>query len=208
VVKPMAKPMVKLFVEGGGDSDALKTECRQAFTKLLERAGLKGRMPRVVACGARRSAFEQFCTALEGAGKGDLAILLVDAESAVTHGSPWDHVATREGDKWVRPKGATDEQLHLMVECMESWFLADPRALAVFYGGGFHASKLPTGKPESVSKADLYHKLAEATKDTKTKGSYGKGTHSFKLLATLDPSLVAAACPWAAKFFESLRELL
>ncbi len=200
----MVKPMVKLFVEGGGDSDALKTECRQAFTKLLERAGVKGRMPRVVACGARRNAFEQFCTALEG--KGDLAILLVDAESAVTHKSPWDHVATREGDKWVRPKGATEEQLHLMVECMESWFLADPRALAAFYGRGFHASKLPTGKPESLSKADLYSKLKEATKDTKTKGSYGKGAHSFKLLATLDPSLVAAACPWAAKFFESLRK--
>lgn len=60
----VVNPPRKLFVEGGGNhNDALKTECRRAFTALLEKAGFKGRLPRVVACGSRRNAYEQFCTA-------------------------------------------------------------------------------------------------------------------------------------------------
>jgi len=202
--------VVKLFVEGGGDGDALKTECRKAFTKLLTEAGFGGRLPRVVACGSRRNAFEQFCTALAAPTNTELAILLVDAESAVSHESPWQHVAEREGDKWARPRGATDDQLHLMVQCMEAWFVANPSALKKFYGSGFHESKLPasTVKPELMSKTDLFRKLSEATKDTKTKGRYGKGEHSFQLLATLSPSLIRAHCPWAARFFDTLKDKL
>ena len=97
--------MVRLFVEGGGDNDALKSECRRAFQKLLERAGMKGRLPRVVACGGRRSAFEQFCTALSESDQEGAVFLLVDAEAPVTQQSPWDHVAQRKDDGWSRPPG-------------------------------------------------------------------------------------------------------
>lgn len=199
--------MVKLFVEGGGDAQSLKTECRQAFTKLIERAGCKGKMPRVIACGTRRSAFEQFCKSLEGH---ESALLLVDSEAPIgspDQNSPWLHVKTRQGDHWGQPKDATDKQLHLMVECMESWFLADPEALSAFYGSDFQANKLPKSKPERTSKLDVYAQLADATKQAKTKGQYGKGSHSFKLLGRLDPQKIEAECPWAARFFTSLREL-
>ncbi len=201
----MVSPPRKLFVEGGGNhNDALKTECRRAFTAFLERAGFKGRMPRVVACGGRRNAYEQFCTAIDG-GEGS-AILLVDAEAPVVAGDPWQHVAQRPGDEWDRPAGATEDHLHLMVQCMEAWFLADRRALEKFFGQGFRGNALPaaTCVPEDVDKLELYNRLKQATAKTKTKGTYNKGKHSFKLLATLDPSLVRKAGGWAERFFATL----
>jgi len=202
--------MVKVFVEGGGDSDALKTECRRAFSRLLERAGLKGRMPRFVACGGRRNAFEQFCTALENNERTELAFLLVDAEAPVTCTSPWEHVAQQRGEPWERPSTADDDHLHLMVQCMEAWFVADRPALRKFYGQGFNEKALPptTAKLEEVAKPDLYRCLEHATRGTKTKGSYGKGEHSFKLLATLDPNLIRTASPWAERFFATLDRLM
>ncbi len=45
--------MVKVYVEGGGDSKELRTRCREGFSKLVERAGFKDRMPKFVACGGR-----------------------------------------------------------------------------------------------------------------------------------------------------------
>jgi hypothetical protein len=195
--------MVKLFVEGGGDDASLKTECRRAFSTLLEKAGFKGRMPRVVACGDRRNTFEQFCTALTA---GEQALLLVDAEGPLgdpAKTSPWDHVAQREGDKWERPKHSTEDQLHLMVECMEAWFLADLEGLKRFYGSDFLETNLPKQAPEKVSKVDLYKALKASTAKTKSKGRYDKGAHSFKLLATLNPTRICTACPWAKRFFET-----
>ncbi len=204
----MVSPPRKLFVEGGGNqNDALKTECRRAFTALLEKAGFKGHMPRVVACGGRRNAYEQFCTAIRG---GEAAILLVDSEAPVAAEDPWQHVAQRPGDEWERPAGATEGHLHLMVQCMEAWFLADRRTLGDFFGQGFHENSLPaaTCVPEDLDKLDLYRRLEQATRRTKTKGAYDKGKHAFKLLARLDPDLVRKAGGWAERFFATLDRLM
>lgn len=103
-----------LFVEGGGDNKRLRTECRRGFRKLLERAGLTGRMPRIVPCGGRSAAYDDFCTAQRASAS--LAMLLVDAEAKVTATSPWDHVKNRRGDGWDRPGNATNDQLHLIRE--------------------------------------------------------------------------------------------
>jgi hypothetical protein len=54
----------KLYVEGGGDRNkALQTECRRGFSEFLSKAGLKGRMPRIVACGGRTQTYDSFRTA-------------------------------------------------------------------------------------------------------------------------------------------------
>lgn len=39
--------MVKLFVEGGGDSKALRGQLTEGFTEFLKNAGFKSRMPRI-----------------------------------------------------------------------------------------------------------------------------------------------------------------
>jgi Domain of unknown function (DUF4276) len=198
----------KLFVEGGGDHNhALKAECRRAFRERLERAGLEMRHLQVVPCGGRHQAYRQFCTAIRS---GEPALLLVDAEAPVVVENPWQHVARRPGDKWDQPEGATEEQLHLMVQCMEAWLLADRRALREYFGQGFQESSLPaaTRGVEEVGKSDLYDSLEKATRKTKTKGAFAKGKHSFKLLAMLDPDLIRTAGGWAERFFVTLERLL
>jgi len=68
----------KLYVEGGGGSKLLRTECRAGFSVFLEKAGLRDAMPRIVACGSRNEAYDKFCIAVE---HGQRAFLLVDSES-------------------------------------------------------------------------------------------------------------------------------
>lgn len=59
---------VKLYVEGGGDSKEQHVRCREGFRKLLEKAGLAGEMPRIVAGGGRGTTFDQFKMAQRAAG--------------------------------------------------------------------------------------------------------------------------------------------
>lgn len=209
--------MVKLYVEGGGDSNALRTACREGFSTFITKAGLSKR-PRVVACGSRADAFNAFRTAVEN---GDEALLLVDSEAVVAdeyqrpedspmQWNPWAHLKQRAGDGWNKPGASSNTDCHLMVQCMENWFLADGDALARFFGQGFRRNALPStnNMVESIEKFAVYRHLQQATHGSQTKGEYGKGEHSFKLLAAIDPARVMAASPWAKRFIDVLKQKL
>lgn len=43
--------------------------------------------------------------------------------------------------------GVADEQIHLMVPTMEAWLVADPEALARFYGQGFAINPTSVAAP-------------------------------------------------------------
>ena len=66
----------------------------------------------------------------------------------------------------------------------------------------------PANSIESVAKPDVYQSLARATKHCKTKASYGKGEHSFKLLARIDPGKVITASPWAQRIVLELKRTM
>jgi hypothetical protein len=192
---------IRIYVEGGG-SGKLKIECRQAFANLFERSALKDRRPKFVACGTRNDAFARFCTALLEQQSNTYVILLVDSEGPVNV-APWRHLYDQDG--WLTPDGATDEQAHLMVQCMEAWFLADRAALEDFFGQGFVATALPGEQNiERISKQVVLDSLSRATQSTKTKGSYAKARHSFDILKRLDWSKVVAASSHAQKFWDTL----
>ena len=91
-----------------------------------------------------------------------------------------------------------------MVQVMESWFLADWDAVSIFFGQGFKNNAKPTQAVEKISKKDVYEALSKATRDCKTKAEYGKGSHSFKLLALISPDRVTDASPWAKRFIEEI----
>jgi hypothetical protein len=200
---------MKLYVEGGGDSNSLRTACRRGFSEFLLRSGLDDHMPRIVACGSRQDAYDDFCTALRS---GNPAMLLVDSEAPVvavqTPWQPWRHLLNRPGDKWAQPVGANNEHCHLMVQCMEAWFLADRQTLQAFFGQGFNVNALPAAANpiEGVDKQQIYQSLADATRNCKTKAPYGKGEHSFKLLALIDPDKVTAASGWAKRFIDEMKK--
>lgn len=203
------KDDVFVYAEGGGDSDSMRAEFRQAFATFFLNTILGNtRRPRVVACGGRDKAFDMFQTAIA---QGKNALLLVDSEAIVApshqpppanNWRPWEHLRIRDG--WVRPASATEDDCHLMVWCMESWFLADWKMVERFFGQGFDKSTIPAGTIESIPKASVYQCLQKATSKCKTKAPYGKGSHSFKLLALIDPNKVMSASPWAKRFVDEL----
>ena len=146
----VGKKRIVLYVEGGGDSDSLHVECRRAFSSFLEKVGLAGKMPRIVACGSRDDAYDKFKTACCRSTSGCIPLLLVDSEESVSDEysagtdcrkwRPWEHLKAR--DNWDRPENASDEQCNLMVECMENWLIADVESLRKYYGHDFNGNKI------------------------------------------------------------------
>ena len=192
---------VKVYVEAGGDTRQQQAGLRKAFRQLIKSAGPGGNMPRVIACGSRSEAFDF----RDGHRQAQAtAVLLVDSEGPVTADTPWLHLQGRDG--WNRPSDTETDQFHLMVQVMESWFMADRDTLGNFHGSGFRSTAIPQWPDiERVPKEDVVSKLARATRDT-NKGRYHKGRHGFGTLEHLDPSKVMNASPHAKRFIDSLRK--
>jgi hypothetical protein len=197
---------VKLYVEGGGDTEFLQSLCERGFRQFLEAAGLHGKMPRIVACGGRGAAYDNFKTAMKKRQPGTLPLLLVDSETAVgDNAQVWRHLKERDG--WEKPAGAKEEQAFVMVQCMETWFLADREALASFFVSGFKDKAIPKWPNlEGMEKSTVLEVLASATAHCDKK-VYAKGNLSFELLAQISPAKVEKACPHAARFLSVLRNL-
>jgi len=193
----------KLYVEGGGEGPRLDTRFREAWQRFFHRAGLAGRMPKVVRGGGRSQTFEMFRTALANPRRGEVPLLLLDSEGPVTPGrSVWTHL--KLVDDWSRPTGAHDDQAFFMVQIMETWLLADREALQRYFGAGFCADALKAWpKLESVAKDTVLKALERASAGCATR--YSKGRVSFDLLGQIDPGFVGSACPHACALLDRLR---
>lgn len=197
---------IKIYVEGGGQTRHLQSKCREGFRTFLRAAGVPDSAFSLSASGSRNDAFSDFCVALRKARVDDFIVLLVDSEEPVGVGTrSWVHLKAR--DNWDKPAAATDENAHLMVQCMEAWFVADKDTLAAYFGEAFHRNALPSRTDiDNISKHDLFNGLRNATHQCKKKGEYGKGKHSFDILARIDPAKVKAASPFAQRFIEKLMQ--
>ena len=208
--------MLRIYVEGGGD--AATERCRMAFASFLAKAGFAGRMPKVLACGSRQDALEDYKAAVDD---GSEAILLVDSEGPVDEScqagddfenwKPWKHLekSSLKADRLKRPAEAKDRDCHLMVECTENWSVADTSAVENYFRVPIPKSKkarLET--PELIGKADVLALLKKVARQSPTirKNRYKKGTHTFELLRKADPDKIAKKCPWARRFIERLED--
>ena len=153
---------------------------------------------KLVPCGGRDRAFRAFRNA---AGNDEtLAVLLVDSEGPVS-ARPVAHLAQRDG--WDL-QDAENDSVHLMVQVMETWIVADADALKDYYGRGFNAGQLPHREAlEEVPKADIERTLRQATART-TKGAYHKIRHASELLARIDRERVKARCRHFRRLWEWL----
>ena len=154
----------------------------------------------------RQSTYDAFMTAVKTARKGDLPLLLVDAEEAVAAGhTVWQHLKSH--DNWDRPAGTDDEQAFLMVQVMETWFLADKEMLTAYFGAGFAEKHLHAWPSlEDVPKQTVYDALEKATARCKQK-AYAKGRVCFEILERLDPLKIEKACPHARVLLDYLRSI-
>ena len=176
---------VAIYMEGGGDGKSAKAAIRQGMDALLrplkDAARAKALHWKLVPCGARNEAFRGFRNAV-GNGADAFVVLLVDAEGPV-NGAPRSHLQSRDG--W--DMGFADEDtIHLMVQVMETWIVADPDALNRYYGRSFNSNVLPKGENlEREPRADVERVLNQATDRTR-KGRYHKIRHASDLLKQID----------------------
>ena len=194
---------VRIFIEGGGiASDEVFTE---GWRKFFVAAGLLGKMPRVVRGEGREQTFDKFRTALQRRRPNELPILLVDSEGPVVPGrSAWEHLHNQ--DNWNQLPGAADDSAYLMVQVMETWFLADREALRRFFGPSLnenHFSQWPD--LEAVPKDTVLNAMEMSTANCQR--PYSKGRVSFQLLGQINPQIVANACPHANQLLTHLRAL-
>jgi len=193
----------RIYIEGGGDTARQRGELRLGFQaffhQLLDRARDRGHTLRVILCGDRASTSRDFRTAL-GTHRNAVNILLVDAEGPVMM-TPWAHLAARDG--WDT-SGVTDDVCHLMVQTVEAWLVADPNALAAYYGQGFRGNVLPRRHDvEDIPKVDLLPALARASERT-SKGPYRKIQHCADLLKLLDVAAVRGRAHHCARLFDTI----
>ena len=195
----------KIYIEGGGDGQLLDTLFRQAWSAYFKAAGLEGSMPRVVRGKGRSRTFDLFATAIHQNKAGELPLLLVDSEAPLQEGhSAWQHLKAR--DNWDMPAGASDDQAFLMVQIMETWFIADRDLLRQYFGSTLRETSLPAWPTlETVSKIDVLDALERATAGCNRQ--YAKGKVSFELLAKLDPAKVSQACPHAQRLLQRLMSI-
>lgn len=180
-----------IFLEGG--SGPRDRKCAEGFHKLLKSCGFARRMPRLIPCGGRGIAFDDFKTALANKRDDDFVALWIDSEDPVKDiEATWEHLKARDG--WDRPEGATNEQVLLMTTCMETLIVADRETLAEHYGAKLQKSALPALKDlEGRSRHAIQEALAHATR--KCSNAYTKGKRSFEILGKLDPETLGKHLP-------------
>ena len=194
-------------MEGGGQGRDSKAALRLGMDQFLDDIKQEFRVLRrhwkLVCCGPRNEAYRAFRRACDQ-GDDAIVVLLVDAEGPVIAGSPIQHLSAR--DRW-NFDGINDRMIHLMVQTMETWIVADAAVLSRYYGQNFRSNALSNRQNlEQEPKADIDRALNEATRRT-GKGQYHKIRHASDLLARIDPAIVRQRCPHCTRLFDTLRQL-
>lgn len=184
----------KLYIEGAAQGDGSKDSqirCREGFRKLLEKCGFAGRMPRLTACGGRQGVFDDFCTGHSNRQVADYVAMLLDSEDPLEDlEAAWQHLA--RCDHWHRPEGAKDEQVLFITTCMETWVIADRKALQGYYGERLQGSAFPSLVDlEARNRHDIQNALLHATRNCTN--AYAKG--DFKILVYISPDVLSQYLP-------------
>lgn len=188
-----------IYLEGGASgprSKELQARCREGFRKLLEKCGLKGRMPRLSACGGRDSVFGDFSIAHANNRAGGYVAMWIDSEEPMADiEKAWQHLQNvARVPQWARPSGASDDQILFMTTCMETWIAADRTTLAEHYGSELGRSALPPLVDlEQRLRHDVQGKLVHATRNCPN--AYTKGKRSFEILGKLTPAALEQHLP-------------
>ncbi|MGO8671441.1 MAG: DUF4276 family protein [Capsulimonadaceae bacterium] len=200
---------INIYIEGGGnDNSQARSKLRECFgdflVELVDIARQNGFRWKLVACGSRNDAYDDFLYGLRSKPQ-VIHCLLVDSEGPISAGSPiWPYLKQR--DRWECPDGINDDRCFLMAQSMETWLVADRASLARFYGQGFNPNPLPavTRNIETVDKDELLSALKTATAKAEPKGRYHKTQHGFDILAKSDPKVVRRAASHCKRLFVTL----
>ena len=191
---------IAILVEGGGKGAGTKAVLRNGFNAFFRdiSENARGKFSwKLQVCGSRGETYKAFH--IEMADKSNTFVfLLVDSDGPVETG-PLAYLSTKAGFRNLT--GAEEHHLHLMVQTMEAWIMADGAAMAGYYGQHFGQNSLPKVKNlEAIAKADLESAFKKAIAHT-SKPEYDKIHDAAALLARINPETVQSRCPSARRFF-------
>lgn len=198
---------IRLYVEGDKsrkkrDSDInLRKGFHTFFKEVIDKARAKNIKWNTIPCGA--GAVKAFKYAI-GNNPEAFNILLIDSEGPVSN-SPKEFITNKSRYNF---NDVEESRFHLMIELMESWFVADKDGLSEFYGKGFRRSSLPRRKNvEKIPKSEVLSSIRNATKDSK-KGKYHKTRHAPRILCDLNTEKIRETAPHCNRLFETLIEAI
>lgn len=203
---------IRIYVEGDtqktnkNSSISLREGFHNFFTELIDKAREREIKFRIITCGSKFHTFKDFLAGV-AVHTDSFVSFLIDSDEEIGENESVKAFLQRQNATW-HLSSVNDEQCHLMVWIMESWFLADREVLSAYYGQGFNAAALAQNpKIEKISKTDVIGGLEKATRNT-SKGIYHKIRHGSELLARIDSRKVREASSHCEKLFLTISDVI
>lgn len=201
---------IRIYIEGDTKNKGKNTDItlRQGFNiffrQLIDEAKSRNITLRPITYGSKFETFKKF---LDGVREypDSFVLFLLDSDASLEDGETPRAFLQRQNPNW-HLNHAEEDQCHLMVHMMESWFFADKDRLAEFYGQNFNRNALArNNNVEKIPKANVESGLENATKNTQ-KGIYHKTRHGAKILEIINPQKVRDAAPHCERLFKTILE--
>ncbi len=182
---------IRIYIEGDTKHKGKNTDItlRQGFNlffrELVDKAKNKNITLRPITYGSKFETFKKF---LDGKREyqNTFVLFLLDSDAPIDENETPKSFLQKQNPLWHLQE-AEENQCHLMVQVMESWFFSDKEKLSEFYGQKFNLNKRAKNtNVEKIKKSDVENQLANATKNTQ-KGEYHKTKHGAKLLEIISP---------------------
>lgn len=188
-IKPV---QVRIIIEGGGPGKQADSAFREGYRKFIDKivASVIGELPvalEIVRGEGRGKAHRKF-SHQKSLHPEALVLLLIDSDDGYSAGDPiWAFLERRDHVK--KPTWAREDHVYLMVDCVETWIVADLEALKSHYGQSFNSGALPKQNDlEKVPHSELQSKLEQATRKCRRTYSHGD---SAELIAKVTPGRIA-----------------
>ena len=182
---------------------------KPGFRKLFERHANRARGNRIrfdlISGGPNAETVKDFLRSCRQ-NPSDLNVLLVDSEGPAPSAAAAIQ-GLRSRNYWDANAAVDDGQINFMVQAMEAWFIADPRALARHFGNRFSAGRLPSPQnAESIPVKQLTDSINQALRAIggRRRRKYDKVRDAAKLLALLDEAAVRQNCPSFGRLMDFL----
>jgi Domain of unknown function (DUF4276) len=198
---------IQIFIEGGSkgqdrfSSQKLRIGFASFLSELVAEAREKKIRFNINICGSTDQTFRIFQSANKKANN-SFPCFLVDSDKPL-EADDTPKVFLQREKNWDF-ENIEDNQCHLMVQIMESWFLADVETLKSFYGQNFKHNAIPKQpNVEKIAKLEVENFLDKATNET-SKGKYHKIRHGTELLGKIKTVKVKEKAEHCRRLFETI----
>lgn len=205
---------IRIYIEGDKKSKTSNISLREGFSTFFNDLREKARENRlkfdVILCGNSAETFKDFLLGVKSHPNSFVAFLIDSDAEVGGEDSPKSFLQQQLKSKNWELKNVDDNQCHLMVQIMESWFLGDVETLKNFYGQKFNSNAIPKTKDvEKIQKDNVESSLNSATRETQ-KGIYSENKlkHSAELLSKINVEIIRQRAKHCERIFQTIEEII